>query len=153
MSRIREKNRLDEERRKNAAPEEQYADTGKHFGLTKLKKLKIHMYKYVPPCPKCHSVCTGRYVRTPMTKGDRDYMEIETLKYGEIVRFINRTPTKNLFCVDCDYTWHGLVETRWYNMEEIEREVEQRGTYEAYIEALDEADENRNKRGFLNNLF
>ena len=38
-------------------------------------------------------------------------------------------------------------------MEEIEREVEQRGTYEAYIEALDEADENRNKRGFLNNLF
>ncbi len=116
--------------------------------LTKIRNAKIHMYKYVPPCPECGSKCTGRYVKMPISEKDRDYMERETLKYGEIIRFTPKIPEKNMFCVDCDHKWHGIVETRRLSRMEIDREIEERGTYEAYIEVVEEQEEKR-KKGFF----
>ncbi len=115
--------------------------------LSSIKDLKIHIYKYVPPCPNCGSLCTGRYVKMPISEKDRDYMERETLKYGEVIRFVPKIPGKNLFCVDCDHKWHGSVETRRYSRKEIDKEVEDRGTYDAYLEIIEEQEEK--KKGFF----
>ena len=121
--------------------------------IDKVKNIRMHMYKYVPPCPNCKSCITGRYVKMPQSEADKDYMERETLKYGEIVRFIPRVPEKNLFCVECGHKWHGDVKTKRYSRREIEEEVEKRGTYEAYLEVIEEQEEKKNSRGFFRKLF
>lgn len=155
MSKIREK---DEEDSRNISElrNDKEIKISRNAGLfvhivEKIKNIPIHMYKEVPACPECGSLCTGRYVKEPMSEKDKDYMERETLKYGEIVRFIPKIPYKNLFCVDCDYKWHGDVNTRWVNGKQLEQIVEERGTYEAYVEVLDEQSF-KNKGSWLKDL-
>lgn len=121
--------------------------------IDKLQNIRVHMYKYVPECPECGSPITGRYVKAPQAEADKDYMERETLKYGEIVRFIPKIPEKNLFCVECGHKWHGNVETRRYSRKQIEDEIEKRGTYEAYLEVIEEQEEKKNNRSFFRKMF
>ena len=121
--------------------------------INKVQNIRLHWYKYVPECPECGSSCTGRYVKMPQSEADRDYMERETLKYGEIIRFIPKVPERNLFCVECGCKWHGVPETRRYSRKQIEEEIEKRGTYEAYIEVIEEQEEKKRSRGFFRNMF
>lgn len=100
-----------------------------------IKKIKMrYPYKYVPPCPKCGSKCTGRYVREPLTETDMEYIELNSLKNGEIVRFVPKEPTDNAFCVDCGHKWGCMITTRYFTKEQIEHEIDVRGTETAYQE-------------------
>ena len=58
-----------------------------------------------------------------------------------------------MFCVDCDYKWHGIVETKLISKDELDDMIEKRETYEAYIEAKEEqAFKNDTKKGGFFNL-
>ena len=155
MSKIREKNELDEKNMSelNEGRDDVPSVLGKWDIKRMFRKAKINMYKYVPPCPKCGSFCTGRYVKEPYSEKGKDYLERESLRFGEIVRFIQSIPYKNMFCVDCDYKWHGIVETKLISKDELDDMIEKRETYEAYIEAKEEqAFKNDTKKGGFFNL-
>jgi len=90
-----------------------------------------HPYYYIPPCPKCGSRRTGRYIKE--TRGSQ-YIEEESLRHGEIVRFAMSEPVKNAFCVDCDYTWGCTPQLKFWTTDRIQEEIEARTTEEAYQE-------------------
>lgn len=106
-------------------------------------------YVYVEPCPVCKSRVTGRYVKEPMTQEDIDYIELQSLKHGEIVRFMYTKPQKNAFCVDCGHTWESEIKTVFLPKQRIAEEIEARGTREAYMELKEELNgkEKGNKKG------
>ena len=95
-------------------------------------------YKYVEPCPKCGSRCTGRYIKEPMTETDMEYIELESLKHGEIVRFMPKEPIENAFCVECGHRWGYTARTVYLTKEEMEEEINTRGTEMAYKELREE---------------
>lgn len=98
----------------------------------KLPQIKKPHY-YVPPCPECGSFCTGRYIRHPLV--DAWYVEEQSLKNAEIVRFVNKEPVKNCFCVDCGHEWGKTIMMTFITKEELAEEHERRGTLAAYEEA------------------
>lgn len=87
---------------------------------------------YIPPCPVCGSCCTGRYVKKPVM--DASFVEEESLKHAEIIRFCSSEPVKNAFCVDCGHTWGCTPKSRFVSSDELVHEEELRGTREAYEE-------------------
>ncbi len=100
-----------------------------------IKNFKMrYPYKYIEPCPKCGSKCTGRFVKEPLTEADTEYIELESLKHGEIVRFAPREPVDNAFCVDCGHRWGYTARTIYLTKQEIEDEIVSRGTEMAYTE-------------------
>lgn len=116
--------------------------------------LKIHPYKYIEPCPECNSYVTGRYMKEPITESDMEYIERESLKHGEIVRFAPREPELNCFCVECGYKWRYTPRTIYLTKVEMENEIERRGTHQAYLELQKEISEKETlsgnrKKGFL----
>lgn len=95
------------------------------------------IYYYVPPCPSCGSRKTGRYVRQPLTAADMRYVETESLKNGELVRFAPRVPEKNAYCEDCGHEWACGISARLVPRERIMEEQAARGSaarYAAYME-------------------
>ncbi len=104
-------------------------------------------YKYIPPCPKCGSPCTGRYVKEPISESDIEYVELKSYQYGEIVRFARREPEKNAFCVDCGYKWTYSATTRYLTKEEIEEQIDLRGTEPAYRQLKEEISQKNIARG------
>lgn len=107
---------------------------------------KHHTYKYVEPCPICSSRCTGRYIQEPITRGDMEYIELQSLKHGEIVRFAYRIPEENVFCVDCGHRWTADPKTVFLSKDELMEEIEARGTQPAYEELRDELEEKRGQK-------
>lgn len=107
------------------------------FDLFKIFKMR-YPYKYIPPCPRCGSSCTGRYIKEPLTETDMEYIELQSLKHGEIVRFMPKEPVDNAFCVDCGYRWGCTAKTIYYTKEQLEEEIDKRGTERAYLEIKDE---------------
>ncbi len=131
-----------------------YIETVLVKAFKKKHGLRIHLYQYVPPCPRCKSRRTGRYTKMPALLKDREYKERESLKNGEIIRFCAKLPYKNLFCVNCDNTWHGLVEQKMLSRSEIQQEVDARETYEAYMAVLEEQmEKEEKKKGFFRKYF
>ena len=119
-----------------------------------ISNLKIHPYKYIEPCPKCGSYITGRYMKEPITESDMEYIERESLKHGEIVRFAPREPDLNAFCVDCGHKWRYMPRTIFLSKAEMEAEIEKRGTAQAYTEFKQEISDKdsvsgNRKKGFL----
>ena len=93
-----------------------------------------HIYYYVPPCPRCGSRKTGRYIRAPFTGSG--FTKEESLKNGELVRFAIEEPINNGFCVSCGHEWPVRVETKLWTYDQIHEEQIARGTellYEQYI--------------------
>ena len=105
---------------------------------TWFRKLKWHPYIYIDPCPECQSRRTGRYVKFHKVPGDDAYMERESLKNGEIIRFVSKVPKANVFCVDCDHTWTQEYGTTFLSAEELQNEIDERGTAGAYREIVEE---------------
>lgn len=98
-----------------------------------------HIYYYVPPCPKCGSRRTGRYMRQPRVfPGDQWYVQTESLGSGELVRFAKRVPDNNCYCEDCGNEWHHLVTSRFMTEAEIQEEKKARCTNERYYRYLEE---------------
>lgn len=96
-----------------------------------------HFYYYIPPCPKCGSRRTGRYIRETRNSA---MIEESSLRHGEIVRFAMEEPIKNAFCVDCGYTWGCTPELKFWPQSRIQEEIEERTTEEAYIELKEQND-------------
>ncbi len=93
-----------------------------------------HMYYYVPPCPRCQSRRTGRYVRKPFTGAG--YMQRESLKAGELIRFLPSEPKKNAYCEACGYEWPCYIRLKWLTTDEMHEEQKARNTaprYEAFV--------------------
>ena len=109
-----------------------------------MKKIK-HPYYYVPPCPVCGSRCTGRFVRRPVKNSL--YVEEESLKNGEIIRFCQGFPQDRVFCVDCGHEWEFRVLIKFLTREEISEEKKARGTEEAYEELLQMKEMEAPRRG------
>lgn len=93
-----------------------------------------HIYYYVPPCPRCGSRKTGRYVKTPYSGAG--YMKEHSLKNGELIRFCLEEPIDNGFCASCGFEWPVRVETRFLPYQKIMEEQKVRGTQDAYEEIL-----------------
>ena len=96
------------------------------------------IYYYVPPCPACGSRKTGRYVRKPLTAGDMRFVETESLRNGELIRFASHVPDKNAYCEDCGHEWECGISARLVPRGMIMEERAARGTaakYAAYLES------------------
>ena len=91
-------------------------------------------YYYVEPCPRCKSRKTGRYVRQPITGSG--YMMEESLKAGELIRFLSFEPEKNGFCVTCGHEWHTRAKLKFWPKEKIREEQIVRGTDQEYARFL-----------------
>lgn len=86
-------------------------------------------YYYVPPCPVCGSMETGRIVKEPATHAE--YTMQASLKNGEIIMFDPAPgPTGNLFCLSCGHQWTGEVSLRMLTLAQIRQEQKRRGTPE-----------------------
>lgn len=114
-------------------------------------------YYYVPPCPRCQSRKTGRYVKNPVVKQDKGYIFEESLKNGEIVEETDIVPVENAFCCDCGYEWSCYIETIWLTPQEILKQKKARGI-EGLSEELENEKEKKEKknllqRSFLNHFF
>ena len=92
----------------------------------KFPKIRFPYY-YVPPCPKCGSMETGRIVKQPGSHAD--YTMMASLKNGEIIMFDpSPSPTDNLFCLHCGNVWTGEVTLRMLSKSQISYEAKKRGT-------------------------
>lgn len=90
------------------------------------------MYYYVPPCPRCGSRKTGRYVSRSITQEDTNYMIKESLRHGELVHVRNPVPVKNAYCEDCGYEWAEHIYAQLWDTGRVQEEIEARGTFARY---------------------
>ena len=123
--------------------------TAEKYNLFKKLKAKIRMpYYYVPPCPYCGSVRTGRFVEYRRDTQDQ-YTEKMSLKNGELIQFVAKIdPEASFFCADCGTTWSEYAPMKWFTMEEIEEEKKKRGTAAYYTETIEEEkDERKHRKG------
>ena len=93
-----------------------------------------HIYYFVPPCPKCGSRKTVRYIRSPLT--GEGYTKEASLKNGELVRFSFEVPVNNGYCMSCGYEWPVRVETKLWSYTKIREEQIARGTDILYEKIL-----------------
>lgn len=110
-------------------------------------------YYYVPPCPRCQSRKTGRYVKNPVVKQDKGYIFEESLKNGEIVEETDIVPVENAFCCDCGYEWSCYIETIWLTPQEILKQKKARGIEGLSEELENERREERKKEPFAKKFF
>lgn len=114
----------------------------------------LHFYYYVPPCPKCGSRRTGRYIKRPIT--DSGFIKEKSLKMGELVRFAPSEPIKNAFCEDCGYEWGTRIITMLWPSVRIQKEIDERGTairYNEYMRKKTMAQKAAAKTGFFASMF
>ena len=115
-------------------------------------------YYFVPPCPVCGSRSTGRIQAHTL---DETYVEVESLKNGEIVRFREGTvfdPKRaaslpDAFCVLCGHEWRAGVKAVWMTAEQIEAEKKARGTKGAYKMLSEALGNDRPKKKSLLSVF
>lgn len=103
-----------------------------------------HLYYYVPPCPRCGSRKTGRYLRITFMNHGKSVEE--SLRHGEIAREVSTVPYENCFCEDCDYEWHSRVLARMLTKAEYDEEIrvrEIRAKQKAYREQNGDKKESR----------
>lgn len=108
-------------------------------------------YYYMPPCPKCGSECTGRYVSPPYV--NKHYTMLESLKNGELVRYIKNVPVKNAYCEECGFEWKESPRLLRLSPEEKEEEIARRKTERKAEEYMQKNKIDPNKKPFLGGLF
>lgn len=89
-------------------------------------------YYYVQRCPNCKSRVTGRYIlkRKWHNQIDMDYMELNSLKNGELIKFLDDDFINNCYCEDCGCEWHYDVVGRLISKDRFIEECQVRGTKE-----------------------
>lgn len=100
-----------------------------------------HIYYYVPPCPRCGSRKTGRYIRAPFTGSG--FTKEESLKKGELIRFSVEEPINNGFCVACGNEWPVRVKTKFLTYAQIQEEQIARDTKSLYEQYLNQKARNK----------
>lgn len=87
-------------------------------------------YHYVPPCPRCGSLKTGRFYYVTNTAFGVEKVIAENLKYGELVRVVTGFGDEleyNAYCEDCDIKWMAKIEEYKLTDERITQECKDRG--------------------------
>ena len=110
-----------------------------------------HIYYYVPPCPRCNSKKTGRYLRRSLS--GTGYSREASLRHGELVRFASDVPYDNCFCESCGNEWHQYIPMSFFTKDEIMEEKRARGTEPLYQQLLDQKAAQADGRGFFGKLF
>ncbi len=95
-----------------------------------LYRIKIHPYYEVPPCPSCGSVRTGYFVKRAKKDIDNNWIIDNALKNGELISLVDSTQEDDFFCLNCDYTWPGVLGMQLKSREFIDQEATKRGTRE-----------------------
>lgn len=87
-------------------------------------------YYYVPPCPRCGSPVTGRYVTMWMCK---KWIIEDSLYHGEYVRQADGDDLRDkAFCLDCNYIWPEEARLKWMTLNEIKKQKAIRHTCETF---------------------
>lgn len=110
-------------------------------------KLKMPYY-YVPSCPKCGSVITGRFVRA-RNDNDADWIIDESLRHGEIVSPVPKVLSENCFCCECNTTFTGDIEMKWLSLNELDKEKLNRDIYAIWQERKGDEDNKGDKGSVL----
>lgn len=113
-----------------------------------------HFYYYVPPCPKCKSLKTGRYLKMPIANARQ--IQESALKAGELIRFSRRVPADNAFCIACGNEFPARIETRRLTRDEMQQESKNRGVdimYTRYMEERADVQARERHKGFYDKLF
>ena len=101
------------------------------------KELLPRIYYYVPPCPKCNSVITGRYIKSKNVADDTWTIK-EGLKNGEIIKAVPVVGKNNCFCFECGHEWKDYVDGKILKSNEIAKEAAARHTFEFLEDILKE---------------
>ena len=94
-------------------------------------------YYYVPPCPKCGSKMTGRFVFPVLMQ--KQQMLLDAYANGELVAFYDRLKNENAFCAACGYEWNAKIETTRLTDAQIQQEKQDRHVDEVYDETVKQA--------------
>ena len=105
----------------------------------------------MPPCPKCGSEITGRYVQKPIVKND--YMVLESFKNGEIIETKKRVPKKNAFCKECGFEWTEEARLVLIDEDEKDAEISRRKTEKLMQQYIEEHGIDLDKKPILGGLF
>ena len=87
-------------------------------------------YHYVPPCPRCGSLKTGRFFYVTNTAFGVEKTIADNLKYGELVRVVTGFGDEleyNAYCEDCGIKWMAKIEECKLTDERIAQECKDRG--------------------------
>lgn len=115
--------------------------------------IKIPCYR-VPPCPRCGSRLTGRYLKYHSIDND-DYISKTSLKNGELIRFVPEVDEDhNLFCSECGFTWSEYLSVQWKSIKDIKEERRVYGTEQALNDIISEekSKEKEQKRGLFHSI-
>ena len=83
-------------------------------------------YHRVPPCPRCESKKTGRFIYVANTRNGVEKIIGDCMARGELVRVIpglETTQYENAYCENCGVEWHANIETFWLPKEAIAKGV------------------------------
>lgn len=88
--------------------------------LTPFIKTKCHE---VPPCPRCTSTKTGRYIFVMNNASDIEKLIASYMKKGELIKPIlgfHNSEHPNLYCEDCGAEWYDEVFPKYVTDKELE---------------------------------
>ena len=114
-------------------------------------KIRVPYY-YVPSCPYCGSIKTGRIIKYKR-EVDMDYEMIVSFKNGELVVPIDSTGPENCCCTNCGYIWYSFIKLSFISLAERDRERARRGAMHLYAEKRAQIRQDKKKAGVIGRLF
>ncbi len=105
------------------------------------------LYYYVPPCPRCGSEVTGRYVKQYNSDYSSKIVE-DGLRHGEIIKVIPSRTQNNCFCLECNYEWGEMLHPKLIKDDELMEEIQKRHINELAEALMEKPEEPKRKRIF-----
>lgn len=94
----------------------------------------MRLVTIVPPCPKCGSCRTGRYVYYRGRFPER--LCAQYMKKGELIRTSSGLNMPRCFCDDCGLEWYGETKTKLLSGKQIRERKENMGITGKEIEEV-----------------
>lgn len=105
-------------------------------------------YHYVPPCPRCNSQKTGRFIYMATTNNIDKIISSRMLK-GELVKIIpgiTESQYENAYCEECGCEWHANIDILLLDQENISKEMSKRGITKEKYKNIADIKKNTKKR-------
>jgi hypothetical protein len=80
--------------------------------------MKTRLYHYVPPCPRCGSLRTGRFI----TGSYDSISEVRALKKGELIQSKYTQDSFTCFCDDCGISFPGQIKIMLLSSAELQEQ-------------------------------
>ena len=91
------------------------------------KNIIKYPYNYVPPCPRCSSYKTGKFVKSHGEFND-EYAIQKSLEAGELIKVVKELPSNNCYCANCGATWSYDIPVLMISYKKLIDQKEKRGT-------------------------